>query len=207
MAEAGFESRWSHSGARLPSILPSSKSSSPCHPWFHNQILLTREVFSVVGHPASPWPGRSILKSSPPEVTYLVIIVKNVYQFISNFVSLRFIGKFVKKKKQMLRPLPERCWCRKHASQASDADNRSLLLLEAKKDLIQSREKGSQSLERGSLRSSQRPFTSTPQWPDPWNSGGTIAGSLHPMGQNPNTTRCFPAGPVPRPSRAVHSAI
>lgn len=53
-----------------------------------------------MGHPVSPWPGQSVFQSYLPELTNFVVTANNVYQLISNFFSLRFVGEVVKKKKK-----------------------------------------------------------------------------------------------------------
>lgn len=121
------------------------------------------------------------------KITYPVVTAKNVYQWIWNFVSLRVIGQFVKNKqtkKQMLRPLPESCWFSKHNSRASVAHgNRSSLiwLLEARRDLVQSRRGGKQTFGEGAMRSSsQRCLTSLPWCLDPWIwAAPSLAQSIH----------------------------
>lgn len=72
----------------------------------------------------------------------------------------------------MLRPLPESCWFSKHTNRASVAhDDRSssIWLLEARRDLVQSRREGKQTFGEGAMRSSsQRCLTSLPWCLDPW---------------------------------------
>lgn len=124
-----------------------------------------------MGHPVSPWPGQSVFQSYLPELTNFVVTANNVYQLISNFFSLRFVGEVVKKKKrQMLRTLPEGCWFSKHTSQASVAGNRShSCCLKPKRIWFKVTEKGSKHLESRVIGcSSQRCFTTLPWCLDPW---------------------------------------